>query len=211
MRVSASTPLISALLLASSALAQRYTTTLPWANGDTIVVSAGTNAAGIAATTTISTVTGAAGVTTALTTARTTTAAAGADDDDDETTTTTRNTRVTTTQQRGPNQLTTTSYEPMRTTTYWLDPGDGVYAPFTWTAPTTALPSEPTALVSAGTIQDYQEYQSNINSVVLQSAEAAVASASKVGNGASSNRAMIGGWSAIAIGAVGAGVGALLI
>ncbi|OCF33228.1 hypothetical protein I317_03709 [Kwoniella heveanensis CBS 569] len=211
MRVSATTPLISALLLASSALAQRYTTTLPWANGDTVVVSAGTNAAGVAVTTTLSTVTGAAGVTTALTTARTTTTAA-ADDDDDETTTTTRNTRATTTTQaRGPNQLTTTSYDPMRTTTYWLDPGDGVYQAYTWTAPTTTLPQEPTALVPAGTIQDYQEYQSNVNSVVLQSAEAAVASSSNSGSGPSINRAMVGGWSAIALGAVGAGVGALLI
>ncbi|KAK6907558.1 hypothetical protein L486_05477 [Kwoniella mangroviensis CBS 10435] len=211
MYISAST-LVSALLLAASNVAaQQFTTTYPWANGDTVVLSTGTNALGVATTRTIQTLTGTA-TTTARTTATTTTAA---DDDDDDDATTTTTGKTTTTQQRVVGNTPTTTAAPMRTTTYWLDPGDGVYTAFTWTAPTTALPTVATANVPAGTIQEYNEYQSAVNSVVLQSAEAAVANGSSSG-GLPRRQivgmdALTGAWTTLVLGAVGAGIGVFML
>ncbi|WVR05658.1 hypothetical protein IAU60_002680 [Kwoniella sp. DSM 27419] len=226
MRFAPST-LVSALLLASSsAIAQRFTTTYPWAQGDTVVLSTGTDARGLPTTTILSTVvTGATGAITTVPTTRATTttrnAAVPAGDDDDTTTSTTsptttaRGGRTTTTDnQRVVGGISTDSYEPMRTTTYWLDPGDGVWVPFTWTAPTTALPTVPTANVPAGTVADYNSYQSNVNSVVLESAENAVASQSRAANSAGTliaSGGAMGGWTALVVGAVGAGVGLLAL
>ncbi|WRT65892.1 uncharacterized protein IL334_002843 [Kwoniella shivajii] len=210
----ASSTVFSALLLASNVLAQRFTTTYTWAQGDTVVISTGTDALGDATTRVISTITGAAGITTALTATTALTTTAADDDDDTPTTTKTSTTKTATTTQRVVGNTPTTTGKPMRTTTYWLDPGDGVYTDYTWTAPTTALPTVATANVAEGTIQDYQAYQSAINSVVLQSAEAAVANAST--GGASRRQAMgvegaVGGWMTMVLGVIGAGVGLLIL
>ncbi|WVW80360.1 hypothetical protein I302_102340 [Kwoniella bestiolae CBS 10118] len=216
MYISSST-LVSALLLAASNVAaQQFTTTFPWAQGDTVVLSTGTNALGVATTRTLQTITtGVAGATTARTTATTATTALDDGDEDATTTPTLTQLRTTTTQQRVVGNTPTTTAAPMRTTTYWLDPGDGVYTAYTWTAPTTALPTVATANVPAGTIQDYQEYQSAANSAVLESAQAAIANGTK--SGASPRRQMVGGevlmggWMTLVVGAVGAGVGVFML
>ncbi|WWC68432.1 uncharacterized protein I206_102359 [Kwoniella pini CBS 10737] len=220
MHISAST-LISTLLLAGNgALAQLLTTTYTWAQGDTVVISTGTNALGAATTRVVQTITSGVAATTIntrLATATTATTAVNDDGDDEPTTTRTTTTGRTTTtdNQRVVGNTPTTTGAPMHTTTYWLDPGDGVWTVFTWTAPTTALPTVATANVPAGTIQDYQAYQSAINSVVLESAQAAVANASKSGSLARrsvvSTDAILGGWTAMVLGVVGAGVGVFML
>ncbi|WWC60518.1 uncharacterized protein I303_103092 [Kwoniella dejecticola CBS 10117] len=215
MYISTSTIISTLLLAGSNVLGQQFTTTFPWAQGDTVVLSTGTNALGVATTRTLQTITtGVAGATTNTRLTTATTATTALDDDDDDTTTQTT-ARPTTTEQRVVGNTPTTTGKPMRTTTYWLDPGDGVWTVFTWTAPTTALPTVATANVPAGTIQDYQEYQSAINSVVLESAQAAVANSSRSGSLARRSvvgaDAILGGWTAMVLGVVGAGVGVFML
>ncbi|WVQ85475.1 hypothetical protein IAT38_007640 [Cryptococcus sp. DSM 104549] len=200
----AQSTLLATLLLASSAAAQRYTTTLDVDDGDTLVLSRGTNARGATITTTLSTIT--SGATAATTTRRTTTA----DDDDDDTTTSTSKKTTTTAQRVGD----VTSYAPMRTTTYWVDTGNGYWTDYTWTAPTTTAPTVATANVPEGTVQDYAAYQSAVNSVVFASAEAAAVNAT---SGSMRRTQLVGsdnavyGWMTMFLGAVGAGLGVLAL
>ncbi|RSH92663.1 hypothetical protein EHS25_008108 [Saitozyma podzolica] len=186
---------VSSLLLAAGAAAQgQYTTTLPWANGDTVVVSVSTNALGVATTKTVSTLGGNAAVTTGTTTnTKTTKTTAGA---------------PTTTAQRVVGQDTTAA--PMRTTTYWYDPGDGVWVEATWTASVTDNPTVATANVPAGTVQDYNNYQTSVNSVVYASATAANA---LVSSGAGPRNDVWGGagLGAVVVGAVGGIAGVVLL
>jgi len=75
-------------------------------------------------------------------------------------------------------------------------------------------PDVATANVPAGTIQQYQPYQSTINSVVLASAVSAEAAAASVsGQVGAARRSMNGvtGWAAMGVGAVGAAVGVVLL
>lgn len=96
---------------------------------------------------------------------------------------------------------------PMQTTTYFYDPGNGVWTSAVWTASVTAAPTVATANVPAGTIAAYDTYQAAVNSKVLASAEAAVANTT---GGADK---MMGGWSKtwVGIAAGAAGVGALAV
>jgi hypothetical protein len=73
-----------------------------------------------------------------------------------------------------------------------------------------SAPDVATAIVPEGTIQDYNSYQTNINSAVLSKAEAAVATGGSTG-GASRVQEKTAGWAAVAIGVVGAGIGALVL
>lgn len=198
---------LSSVLLASSAFAQRYTTTLPFLDGDTLVVSAGTNALGLPTTVTLSTITATGTLATVptLTTLPTTTAT--------RTTTTNTRTRTTQTTANGPDTTMQrvvgqdTTAPPMRTTTYWYDPGNGVWTVATWTASVTAAPQVATVNVPSGTIQDYNSYQTVVNSAVLSAAQSAdVVAAKSAGhaqasfNGVTGLAAMLGG---VAVGAVG--------
>ncbi|WWD18125.1 hypothetical protein CI109_102574 [Kwoniella shandongensis] len=222
MRVGAAKTLFASLVLASSALAQRFTTTLPFADGDTLVLSTGTNVRGVATTATIATVTAGVAVTTAV---------AGADDDPltttrltttartttGRTTTTAANGRPTTTAQRVVGTEATTTAAPMRTTTYWVDTGDGYWTDYTWTAKTTALPTVATANVPEGTIQSYASYQSIVNSAVLAGAEAFAANSSSASSGSRRGvqpfnvDGVVGGWMTMVLGMVGAGLGVLVL
>ncbi|KAK8865696.1 hypothetical protein IAR55_000841 [Kwoniella newhampshirensis] len=223
MRVTSTKNLIASLILASSALAQRFTTTLPFADGDTLVISTGTNARGLATTVTLQTITPGVTATTTLplagddpdatlsttsstTTRRTTTG---------RTTTTAANGRPTTTAQRVVGTEATTTAAPMRTTTYWVDTGDGYWTDYTWTAPTTAAPTIATANVPEGTIQSYASYQSIVNSAVLSSAEAFAASSSASSAGRRVQPynvdGVVGGWMTMVLGMVGAGLGVLAL
>lgn len=96
---------------------------------------------------------------------------------------------------------------PMQTTTYWYDPGNGVWTSAVWTASVTAAPTVVTANVPEGTIAAYETYQQAVNSKVLASAEAAV------NNSTGAADRMVEGWSKTLVGlAVGAaGVGALAV
>jgi hypothetical protein len=98
------------------------------------------------------------------------------------------------------------SVAPMKTTTYWYDPGNGVWTSAVWTASVTAEPTVATAIVPEGTIAQYNTYQSAVNSKVLASAEAAVSNST----GAADRMA---GWSMTMVGlaAGAAGVGALAV
>ena len=92
---------------------------------------------------------------------------------------------------------------PMKTTTYWYDPGSGVWTSAVWTASVTAAPSVATAIVPQGSIADYEQYQSTINQNVFASAEAA--QGSSVGGAARSIGQGAIAWTG-ALGAIGAGV-----
>lgn len=92
----------------------------------------------------------------------------------------------------------------MRTTTYWYDPGSGVWTSAVWTASVTAEPTAVTAIVPAGTIADYESYQSSINANIFASAEAANKSSAATAAGRGIGlRAWA--WAGV-VGAVGAGV-----
>lgn len=100
----------------------------------------------------------------------------------------------------------------MRTTTYWYDPGNGVWTVATWTASVTAEPTVATYIPSAGTVMDYDAYQSEVNGNLFESAKganAAVAANAGSQNGAEGKRAGMKGWAAIVAGAV--GVGAVVV
>jgi uncharacterized membrane protein len=92
----------------------------------------------------------------------------------------------------------------MRTTTYWYDPGNGVWTSAVWTASVTAAPQDVTAIVPEGTIADYQTYQSAINSKVFASAEAAAASGASSAAGRNTGGSAVWAWAGV-VGAVGAG------
>jgi len=186
--------LLSSVLVASNVLARTYTTTLPYEDGNTLVVAVTTDALGDVLTNTLSTIT-----------------AAGTQS---STSTTLTNTRIKITTATGP--VTTTGQRvvgvdstaaPMRTTTYWYDPGDGVWTVATWTASITAAPTVATAIVPEGTIIDYNSYQTVVNSVVLASAEAAAATNGSSGAASRMNE-RTAGWAAVV---VGAGLGALVL
>ena len=80
-----------------------------------------------------------------------------------------------------------------------------------------SAPQEATAVIPQGTIQEYQSYQTVINSAVLKSAEAAEAHIS--GNSVQGNIGIAGGafarrdvsaavgWLSVVVGIVGAGIG----
>lgn len=100
----------------------------------------------------------------------------------------------------------------MRTTTYWVDTGNGYWTDYTWTAPTTTVPTVATANVPAGTVQNYHDYQSAINSAVFSSAQEAVASSNAVARAQPIGMdSILGGWMTLALGAVGAGLGVLAL
>ncbi|ORX35439.1 hypothetical protein BD324DRAFT_652567 [Kockovaella imperatae] len=193
---------IGILALASTALAQIETITLP--NGNTVVISVGTNALGDEFTTTLNSalvVGGAAAETNTKTNTKTTTTVNNAVEGGAPTTTT------------GPRVVgVETTAPPMRTTTYWYDPGDGVWISQIWTASITAAPTVATAIVPAGTIQNYNSYQTQINSVVLKSAEAAEAASSgqvsgNIGAARRGVQEQAAGLVAAVVGFVGLGVG----
>ncbi len=71
------------------------------------------------------------------------------------------------------------------------------------------MPTVATVVVPAGTIQDYNTYQASANSVVLASALA-----SATGKTSGAQRIVSGGvegWIAMAVGAIGAGMGVMLM
>jgi hypothetical protein len=69
-----------------------------------------------------------------------------------------------------------------------------------------------TAIIPEGTIQDYNSYQTVVNSAVLAGAEAAVSASGSVRTGAASRVAeRTASWAALAVGVVGVGVGALVL
>jgi len=151
----------------------------------------------------------ATGATTALTTALTTAIATST------TTARTRTTRTTaaaTTDANG-RPLTTTgprvvgqqeTMAPMRTTTYWYDPGNGVWTVATWTATVTAEPTVATYIPPAGTVADYDSYQSEVNGNLFASAKGSQAANLASGStGAAGKRAAAG--LAVIVGAVGIG------
>ncbi|ODN84138.1 hypothetical protein L202_00146 [Cryptococcus amylolentus CBS 6039] len=178
--------LIATLFLASSAVARKYTTTLDVDDGNTLVLSEHTNANGATVTSTISTING--------------------DDDDTSTSTTTTAGRDTTTERI---VASTTSNAPMRTTTYWVDTGNGHWTYYTWTAPTTTVPTVATANVAQGSVANYEAYQSSINAAVYSSAAAendGHKRAQPVGMDG-----VFGAWMTLAVGAVGAGLGVLAL
>jgi len=184
---------------AGAGAASTYTTTLPWANGNTLVIAVSSDAEGDLETQTLSTVTGSASAVAAATKATTMAAAA-----------------ATTTGQRVVGVDSTAA--PMRTTTYGYDDGSGNWVTATWTASVTAAPNEATYQAAGGTIQDYNSYQNAINSVVLSSAENALASASgtiegNIGIGAASRRTESGvaGWTGMLTALMGVGVGMILL
>lgn len=100
----------------------------------------------------------------------------------------------------------------MRTTTYWVDTGNGYWTYYTWTAPTTTVPTVATANVPAGTVQNYNDYQSAINSAVFSSVQEAIATSNA---GARAQPVgmdnVLGGWMTLVLGAVGAGLGVLAL
>lgn len=106
----------------------------------------------------------------------------------------------------------------MRTTTYWYDPGDGEWVQATWTASNTVPPAEPTVTVPAGTIQDYNQYQTSVNRAVIS---AAVAADSRRNNSNAAGSRMINpveagftgsaGWIAMIAGVAGMGWGILAL
>lgn len=203
---SSATALFTSLLLTSSVFALEYTTTLPYEDGNTLVVSVGTNARGVSTTATLSTIED-DGITSALTASTTTTTG--------KTTTTKKTTTstgpVTTTGQRVVGEETTAA--PMRTTTYWVNQADGTWTDFTWTASVTAAPTVATANVPSGTILAYDSYQSSANSVVLAAAESSASTAAGMRRSAPAGMtdAAMGGWVTMVLGAVGAGVGVLAL
>ncbi|WVQ71208.1 hypothetical protein IAR50_000733 [Cryptococcus sp. DSM 104548] len=177
--------LIATLLLASSASALKYTTTLDGDDGNTLVLSKGTNARGATVTSTLSTIWG---------------------DDETSTSTSTSAGQATTTERI---VATTSSNAPMRTTTYWVDTGNGYWTYYTWTAPTTTVPTLGTANVAKGTVVDYETYQSGINAAVYSSA-----AAENDGNRRAQPVGMdgvFGAWMTLAVGAIGAGLGVLAL
>ncbi|ODO07514.1 hypothetical protein L198_01093 [Cryptococcus wingfieldii CBS 7118] len=177
--------LIATLFLASSAVAQRFTTTLDVDDGNTLVLSRHTNARGATVTSTISTIGG---------------------DDDTSTSTTTSADQDTTTQRI---VASTTSDAPMKTTTYWVDTGNGYWTYYTWTAPTTTIPTVGTANVAQGSVADFESYQSGVNAAVYSSAAAqndGHRRAQPVGMDG-----VFGAWMTLAVGAVGAGLGVLAL
>ncbi|TYJ54952.1 hypothetical protein B9479_004364 [Cryptococcus floricola] len=179
--------LIATLFLASSAVAQKFTTTLDVDDGNTLVLSKHTNARGATVTSTISTIN-------------------GGDDDDTSTSTTTSAGKDTTTQRI---VASTTSNAPMRTTTYWVDTGNGYWTYYTWTAPTTTVPTVGTANVAKGSVADFESYQSVVNAAVYSSAAAqndGHRRAQPVGMDG-----VFGAWMTLAVGAVGAGLGVLAL
>ncbi|CAD6573739.1 MAG: hypothetical protein TREMPRED_000899 [Tremellales sp. Tagirdzhanova-0007] len=210
---------LSSLLLAHPAVSQLVTTTLPWANGNTEVLSVSTDALGDLLTVTISTITaaedGAAATTALLTTALTTpltTALATTNTRLDTTTTkrptTTAGAPTSTTGLRVVGQETTAA--PMQTTTYFYPNGAGPWTSATWSASVTGDPTVATAIIPQGSIQPYQEYQSAVNSVVLASAEA-VASATTSQTGGARRNSIATGWAAAGVGAVGVVMGVMMI
>jgi len=193
----------SAVLLARLGLGQLIITTLPYVDGNTLALSLSTDALGDIETYTVSTITaGAAGVgaggalptttplvTTALTTTNT------------RTTKTTGKATQTTATQRVVGQETTAP--PMKTTTYGYDPGNGQWTSAIWTASVTADRQVATANVPEGSIVEYSQYQSVVDSVVLASA---IATGGSQGTGVTSGaeRAVMG-CSIMVAGVVGAG------
>jgi len=191
-----------AALAASRVFARTYTTTLPYVDGNTLVIGETTDPLGDVITRTISTVIGTAtGAVTAITSPTTSSSSRRVN------TRTTAGAVTTTTGQRVVGVDTTAP--PMRTTTYYYDPGNGVWTVATWTASVTGPPAVATAIVPEGTIQDYQSYQTVVNSAVLASAEAAAVTGST--GGASRIQEKTAGWAAVAVGVIGAGVGAMIL
>jgi len=93
----------------------------------------------------------------------------------------------------------------MRTTTYWYDPGNGVWTVATWTASVTAEPTVATFIPSAGTVLDYEAYQSEVNGNLFASAKSATAAGANASGGSNDAAKRAGlGWTAVAVGAVGA-------
>jgi hypothetical protein len=74
-------------------------------------------------------------------------------------------------------------------------------------------PTVATAVVAEGTIQDYDSYQTSVNSVVYASATAADAavSAANAGRILDNNMAGMVGWAAVAVGAIGGAAGLILV
>ncbi|KAE8540122.1 hypothetical protein D1P53_004060 [Cryptococcus gattii VGV] len=186
---------LATLFLVTSVFAQRLTTTLNVQDGDTLVISKTTNALGATITTTLSTI-----VSDGVTTSSTSTTSAK---------------RKTTTTPRivGAETTTTTTPPPMRTTTYWVDTGNGYWTYYTWTAPTTTVPTVATANVPAGTVQNYNDYQSAVNSAVFSSVQEAIATSNNAGARAQpvGMDSILGGWMTLVLGAVGAGLGVLAL
>lgn len=100
-------------------------------------------------------------------------------------------------------------------TDYYPD-ADGNYVAATWTASVTAVPTVATVIVPAGTIADYNTYQSSANSVVLASALATQSGSGSTGVGITSDASRksgftaVHGWIGIAVGIVGGGLGFVL-
>ncbi|RXK42608.1 hypothetical protein M231_00162 [Tremella mesenterica] len=178
-----------AFALTARAVALIETYTEPWAEGNTYVLSVGTDAFGDDITKTLSQI-GATGAATSTKTTKTTKTTDG---------------RPTTTANRVVGQDTTAP--PMQTTTYWYDPGDGVWTVGTWTATVTAAPAVPTAIVPEGTIQDYNTYQNGVNSAVLSSAAAAGLSSNSTGSSGATSIRPTGWagslWSGVLVGVLG--------
>ncbi|KAK4686717.1 hypothetical protein P7C73_g3406, partial [Tremellales sp. Uapishka_1] len=214
MRSSVLLSVLSSVFLASSAMALEYTTTLgvgQYLDGNTVVVSVGTNALGVAVTSTLSTIEDddvTAAVTNTVTnplTAATTTTRALKTTTTKKATTATATTRPTaTTGDRVIGGITTDSIAPMQTTTYWYEGTDGVWVQGTWSA-SVVIPTVATAVVPAGSIVEYNSYQASANSVVLASAIASnSASAGRRGMQEMSYSG-VGGWAAMVMGMVAGG------
>ncbi|KAI9634554.1 uncharacterized protein MKK02DRAFT_38083 [Dioszegia hungarica] len=211
------------LALAGVTMAQIITYTLPYVDGDTLVISTGTNALGVPTTQTLRTLTGGASAVTSVpggvvglsssssssraavvitsssssisrSTARVTTA------------TTAAATGTATTPRVGQD---TALPPPMRTTTYDYDTGNGYWTKATWTASVTKAPDVATVIVPKGTVQEYPQYQTSVNSNVLASAQASVSRAAAEPRAASQMTGSAGllGWGIMGVGAVlGAGL-----
>ncbi|KAL7423658.1 hypothetical protein Q5752_001240 [Cryptotrichosporon argae] len=179
---------VALLALAAPSMAALVTSTLP--DGNTVVLSISTDAEGDAVTKTVSTI---GGDTAATTTTKATTT---------KTTATHTTTKGQVVDQAPP---TTTTADPMHTTTYWYEGSDGVWVEATWSN-SFVVPTVATVIVPAGTIQDYAAYQESANSVLYAAAESSNAASSAGERRASVNHA-VAGWTAMAVGMAGAAWG----
>ncbi|WVN85658.1 uncharacterized protein L203_100807 [Cryptococcus depauperatus CBS 7841] len=194
------TATLMATLFLASTVAQKLITTIDPVEGNTVVLSLSTNARGAIVTSTLSTINGDAAVTPVV------------DDGNGNADPTTKDAKKpTTAAERVVGN--TVSEGPMRITTYWIDTGNGYQTVYTWTAPTTVAPTVATANVPAGIIQPYSQFQSNVNSAIFSSAQAAAKTPA-----AGARRAqpvgmdsILPAWMTFVVGAVGAGLGLLAL